>query len=147
MNQVITPEKFDKNALEQFAMLDDIDILSAIKDWQNHEDYVLSSLCKMILNRKFLRIKLKNKPIKDDFYHRQFDAFRKAHKLTDDETSYFVFRGEIENTAYSEEDRGIYILKGNGELADVASVSDHLNLKALSNRVVKYFMCYPKELD
>ena len=147
MGKVVTPDNFDNEALEQFALLDDIDILSAIKDWQNHEDFVLSQLCKMILNRKFLRIKLKNKPIKDDIYQKQFETFRKAHQLTEEETSYFVFRGEIENTAYSEEDRAIYILKGNGELADVASASDHLNLKALSRRVVKYFMCYPKELD
>ena len=147
MNTMVTPANFNKNALEQFALLDDIDILSAIKNWQNHEDFVLSRLSKMILNRKFLRIKLKNKPIKDDFFQKLFDDFKKTHQLSDEETSYFVFRGDIENTAYSEEERGIYILKGNGELTDVASASDHLNLKALSHSVVKYFMCYPKALD
>ena len=147
MDNVVTPENFNQEALQQFALLDDIDILSAIKQWQHHEDFVLSSLCKMILNRKFLRIKLKNKPVKDEFFHSRFDAFRSKYQLTEEEASYFVFRGEIENTAYSEGDPGIYILRNNGELMDVASASDHLNLKALSSSVVKYFMCYPKELN
>ena len=130
-----------------FALLDDIDILSAIKAWQHHQDFVLSGLCRMILNRKFLKIKLKNKPIKDAFFQDKFDAFRKKHQLSESEASYFVFRGEIENTAYSEDDQGIDIIKQNGELMDVASASDHLNLKALSRSVVKYFVCYPKELE
>ena len=147
MDNVVTPEIFNQESLQQFALLDDIDILSAIKQWQQHEDFVLSSLCKMILNRKFLRIKLKNKPVKDEFFHGRFDAFRSKYQLTEEETSYFVFRGEIENTAYSEEDPGIYILRNNGELMDVAAASDHLNLKALSRSVVKYFICYPKELN
>ena len=147
MDNLVTPENFNEEALQQFALLDDIDILSAIKDWQHHKDFVLSGLCKMVLNRKFLKIKLKNKPIKDDFFQDRFDAFRKKHQLSEAETSYFVFRGEIENTAYTEDDQGIYILRHNGELMDVASASDHLNLKALSRRVVKYFICYPKELE
>ena len=147
MDNLVTPENFNEEALQQFALLDDIDILSAIKDWQHHEDFVLSRLCKMILNRNFLAIKLKNKPIKDEFYQDRFNLFRKRHELSDKEASYFVFRGEIENTAYSEVDQGINILRGNGELTDVASASDHLNLKALSRSVIKYFVCYPKELD
>ncbi|MEO0902826.1 MAG: HD domain-containing protein, partial [Bacteroidota bacterium] len=39
-------------ALEFFSKLDDIDVLSALKDWQYHDDYVLASLC----NRFRLRI-------------------------------------------------------------------------------------------
>ncbi|MGI9546715.1 MAG: HD domain-containing protein [Flavobacteriaceae bacterium] len=147
MDRVIDTENFDFEVLRQFAFLDDIDILSAIKNWQYHQDFVLSRLCQMILNRRFLRIELKNQPISQNVFSTKFEAFKIKHELSDEETSYFVFQGQIQNTAYNEEDNAIHILQGNGKLLDVAAASDHLNLKALSRSVVKYFMCYPKELD
>ncbi len=147
MDKVITTENFDDEALRQFAMLDDIDILAAIKQWQHHRDFVLSTLCKMILNRKFLRIQLKSKPIDKEALSHRFETYKQKHNLSDHETSYFVFEGKIENIAYSEEDKAIHILRSNGELIEVAAASDHLNLKALSRSVVKNFLCYPKELD
>ena len=147
MDRVISLEDFDDQALHQFAQLDDTDILAAIKEWQHHNDYVLSTLCKMILYRKFLRIRLSNHQIDDQEYEDLFRSYQKKYELSDYETSYFVFRGQIENIAYNEEERAIHILRANGELTDVAAASDHLNLKALSRSVVKYFMCFPKELD
>jgi len=36
-------------------------------------------------------------------------------------------------------------LRKNGKITDVAKLSDHLNLNALSKTVTKYYMCYPKE--
>ena len=38
-------------SLDAFCQLDDTDILFAIKQWQHHEDKVLSILCHGILNR------------------------------------------------------------------------------------------------
>lgn len=147
MDRVITPESFDQQALEQFALLDDIDILSAIKQWQNHDDFVLSTLSRMILNRRFLKIKLRNKPIKKEMYSERLERVAEKYGISKEEAAYFVFTGEIENTAYSEDEKGIMILRSNGELTDVASASDHLNLKALSSKVVKFYICYPKDKD
>ena len=147
MDSKIDSDSFNEKVLGQFAQLDDIDILSAIKQWQYQPDYVLSELCKMILHRKFLKIKLKNSPENETDFQERFNKYKSLHKLTVSETSYFVFRGEIENTAYDETNEAINILQSNGELTDVASASDQLNLKMLSRSVVKYFSCYPKELD
>jgi hypothetical protein len=101
----------------------------------------------MILHRKFLKIRLKNSVIKEAVYQERFITFKDRHGLTDEETSYFVFRGQIENMAYDEDNEAINILQANAKLTDVASASDHLNLKMLSKSVVKYYICYPKELD
>jgi HD superfamily phosphohydrolase len=147
MENKIDSDSFDTTVLKQFAALDDIDVLSAIKQWQFHDDFVLSELCKMIIHRRFLRISLRNEPMKNDDFESRFSAFKNMHGLSDAETDYFVFRGEIENTAYDEDNEAIHILRGNGELTDVASASDHLNLKMLSRSVIKYYSCYPKELD
>src|SRR5690554_4509782 len=42
----------DENLLNQFALLDDFDIMGAVKVWQFNEDKVLSLLAKQKINRK-----------------------------------------------------------------------------------------------
>ncbi len=145
MENKIEKTDFDSAILERFSQLDDIDILAAIKKWQYHDDFVLSKLCGMIIHRKLLTIKMKNKPIAIDKLDAEFNAFKKLHGLSDEETGYFVFKGEIENRAYNLEKQNINILKKDGKLKDVAKASDHLNLKTLSKKVTKYYICYPKE--
>ncbi|NJB69769.1 hypothetical protein GGR42_000231 [Saonia flava] len=145
LNNKISQQNFDDNVLQKFAQLDDVDILSAIKSWQSHPDFVLSKLCRMLIDRKLLEIKLKNKPLNRPKFDERFKTIKKRHNLSDEDTSYFVFKGEIKNRAYDQEKQNINILKPNKKLIDVAKASDHLNLKALSNTVTKYYMCYPKE--
>ncbi|MBC7000159.1 HD domain-containing protein [Cytophaga sp. FL35] len=136
---------FDHKILDMFAQLDDVDILSAVKTWKYSGDFVLSELCNMLLNRKLLKVKLKSKPIDGERLKRYTEKIMGRHGLSEHETSYFVFSGEIENKAYDQEKQHINILKKNGKLIDVAKASDQLNLTALSNTVTKYYICYPKE--
>jgi len=131
--------------LDKFSKLDDIDILSAMKIWQNHSDFVLSQLCTMILNRKLLNIKLKKKHINSNTIQTYIDKLKKKHPITDQEAQYFVFSGEISNKAYDGSKQNIHILKKSGKITDVAKASDHLNLVALSKTVTKYYICYPKD--
>tara|TARA_R110002051_G_scaffold71336_3_gene128663 strand:- start:1833 stop:3068 length:1236 start_codon:yes stop_codon:yes gene_type:complete len=140
----INEDNFDDNTLEIFAKLDDVDILSAIKLWVDHPDFVLSKLCDMIINRKLLTIKMKNKPIEAEKLQKQFKKIQTTYNLTDEETAYFVFSGKIGNKAYDQDKQNINIVRRNGRITDVAKASDHLNLKALSKTVTKYYICYPK---
>ena len=54
LSREITFSDFDNSpeALDNFAMLDDSDILCAVKVWSNHTDLVLSTLCHDFSNRK-----------------------------------------------------------------------------------------------
>ncbi len=144
MTNKIDKENFNADVLEFFAQLDDVDILAAIKMWQHHDDFVLSRLCQMVINRKLLKVKLKNKPIEAGVFEKQFGRFKKEYGISDEETRYFVFTGKIENRAYDANRQNINILKKDGKIVDVAEASDHLNLVALSKAVVKYYICYPK---
>ncbi|WP_411030843.1 HD domain-containing protein [Spongiimicrobium sp. 3-5] len=145
MGGKIDKRNFDTKALDMFAQLDDVDLLMAIKTWQDHPDFVLSELCKMVVNRKLLDVKMKNKPLDPDKEKVHKDALMQKHNLTEEEASYFVFSGHIENRAYDDIKQNINILRQNGKITDVAKASDQLNLKALSKTVTKYYMCYPKD--
>src|SRR5690606_1923774 len=54
MQNKISLENFDAEKLDLFSQLDDFDIISALKAWQHHNDFILSTLSKMIINRDLL---------------------------------------------------------------------------------------------
>ncbi len=144
LNNKISLNDFNKSILEKFALLDDYDIMGAIKEWQFNDDFVLGSLCKMILNRDLLKIQMVNdKPNKESLLAYK-NIYMNMYNLSEKEVAYFVFKGKIKNQAYSKVDEPIRILKKDKTVEDVVEASDQLNLKALSKPVTKYFICFPK---
>ncbi len=141
----ISLDDFNKDTLEAFSRLDDYDIVSAMKTWQFHEDFVLRNLCEMIINRDLLKVKIKNKRIKKDVLQKHTQNLMNKHSISKDEAEYFVFYGEISNQAYNAKKQGINILQKNGKIVDIAKVSDQFNIKSLSKQVTKYYICYPKD--
>lgn len=146
MNNKINMVSFDENVLKIFALLDDYDVLGAIKSWQFHSDFVLSSLCKMIINRDLLKIvMLDEKP--DSIKLENFkNKLVELYPITDKEVTYFVFKGKLKNQAYNKENEPISMLKKDGTIESLVDSSDQLQVKALSKAVTKYFMCFPKVL-
>ncbi|GAL65004.1 HD domain-containing protein [Algibacter lectus] len=140
----ISIDDFNDEVLNVFSQLDDYDIISAMKAWQFNDDFVLRNICEMIINRNLLKIKLKNKPVKKTTLEKQIKLFVNKHNITREEADYFVFTGSISNQAYQLETQGINILHKSGKIEDIVKASDQLNLKALSKRVTKYYICYPK---
>ena len=138
---------FNDAILDKFAQLDDTDIIGAIKQWQSHQDFTLSSLSKMIINRDLLKIKMNEEKFSSEQVHSLVAQFSKENNIGLQESKYFVFKGKIRNQAYSKLAEPIRILKKDGSIEDVALISDQLNLKALSKQVTKYFLCFPKQLN
>lgn len=147
MKNSIDETNFSSSILEKFAQLDDYDVISAIKIWSTNEDFVLRNLCEMILNRRLLKIKLKNNPIKKQRIIDQRLRIQEAHKLSEEEASYFVFSGKTSNIAYQQDRQQILIYFKNGKIKDVSKASDQLNLRALSKPVIKHYICYPKSIN
>jgi len=144
MQNKISLADFDKSVLDKFAFLDDYDVMGAIKSWQFHDDFVLQSLCKMILNRDLLKIQMTDdKPKKENLLAIK-NKFMTYAKISDKEADYFVFKGKLKNQAYSKSSEPIRILKKDKTVEDVVEASDQLHLKALSKPVTKYFICFPK---
>lgn len=140
----ITLKDFNNEVLEIFYELDDFDIISSLKSWQHHNDFVLSRLCKMILNRNLLKIKLKDKNVKTESLNNYIESLVNNYKITKREAKYFVFSGTISNQAYVPKTQNINILYKSGKIEDITKASDQFNIKALSKPVTKYYICYPK---
>jgi len=137
---------FDNKVLNLFSELDDYDVLSAIKEWTNHSDKILSKLSLMIVNRNLLKIKMFDEEVSNDHLSNTTSKFLKISKISEEEAKYFVFRGKISNQAYNK-NQPIKIASKNGTIEDIVNASDQLNLQALSKPVNKYFLCYPKNTN
>ena len=147
LNNKIELSQIDKTILDKFSNLDDYDVLGAIKQWQYHDDFVLSSLSKMIINRNLLKIELSEDKIDKTRWLGLKDKYAKQYDISDKDIEYFVFKGKIKNEAYSKSSEPIIILKKDNTLETVVEASDQMHLKALSKTVTKYFICYPKVID
>ena len=141
----INHTNFTIETLDIFAHLDDYDIVSAMKEWQYCEDFVLKNLCTMIINRDLLKVKLKNKKHKIENVKEYKEKVMKRYDISAKEADYFVFTGQVSNQAYELKSQNINILYKSGKIQDIVKASDQLNLKALSKPVTKYYICYPKE--
>lgn len=146
MQNKVALEDFDAEKLDLFSQLDDFDIISALKAWQKHSDFILSTLSKMIINRDLLKIKLSAEKIPMEESQSLKEEFAEAHNISAVDAGYFIFRGKIKNQAYSKEAEPIRILKKDKTIEDVVEASDQLNLKSLSKLVTKYYICFPKQL-
>jgi HD superfamily phosphohydrolase len=141
----IDEKSFSLQTLDIFCKLDDYDILSAIKEWVNHKDKILSVLSKMIIDRNLLKIEIQDKEFSKKYLESKLEEHKNNLDFSSTDINYFVFNKTILNQAYNKK-QPIKILNKNGDLKDIAEASDQLNLQALTKPVVKYFLCYPKKM-
>ncbi len=133
--------------LEAYTKLDDTDIIVSLKEWANHSDKVLSEISKRLINRNLLHVDISDKPFNKKRISELKSKVADKYKISDDDTSYFVFSDRIKNKAYSlGRDNQITVLLKNGKTADIAKASDLSNIIALSETVEKYYLCYPKDV-
>jgi HD superfamily phosphohydrolase len=139
----VNPDDFNEEDLDLFVLLDDIDIMSAIKEWQFHEDPILSEMSKRLLRRHLPKIKVQLDPI--DFGVKQLMRSQAASifGVSDERIlDYFVHVGVLKNDAYRSEGGGLRIVKKDGSVVDVAAASDNYNLDSLKDTVTKYYITY-----
>jgi len=140
----VSHKSLDDITLNMFSNLDDFDIISALKEWSNHHDIILSFLSSSIINRKLPKVEIKKKKFRDSYLAEITANVIKSYGIDKKEVEYFVFQGKVENRAYNTEKERINILCKNGKVTDIVEASDDLSMSGLSNSVTKYFICYPK---
>jgi len=137
----------DPDVLENYAKLDDYDILSAIKVWTSHPDLVLSELSKSLINRKLFKCEIQPKPFEYFHIEKLKGKIQSKFKLTSEELDYFFYNDTTSNFAYNLKTDNINILFKSGKVTDIVEASDQLNISVLSKPVTKHFICYPKGIE
>jgi HD superfamily phosphohydrolase len=128
--------------LFEFCQLDDHDIMSAIKFWQMHPDKILSRLCRSLVERNLLKVKLQAEPFDQNHVSELRKQVADHLGITEEEAHYFVFTGEASNTTYDPADERINILFKDGTIKDISQVDNALVQHNLSGAVKKHYICY-----
>ena len=132
----------DPHTLDMYAALDDSDIWTAIKVWAEHEDKVLSLLCRAFANRRLFKVKVLTDVVPESESVRLKEQYKGAWGLSDEETDYFWGVQTVSTDTYNATDDRINILYNDGTIKDIAEASDMLNIQVLTKKVEKHFLYY-----
>ncbi|MCE5347293.1 MAG: HD domain-containing protein [Bacteroidales bacterium] len=130
---------------EKFTMLDDSDIRVSVKYWVGNPDNVLSDLSGRLLRRALFAVELQNDPFPEQRMNELRILLGEKMNIGPEFDDYYVFTRSISNMAYTPDATEVKILLKSGKTADISTVSDMFEHRFLSERITKYFLCYPKE--
>ena len=144
LKQDVSLDDFKTNTqwLQNFAMIDDNDIITSIKVWQSCDDKILSKLCTMLLTRKLFKTEISKTEISQEKITQQKNKIAEKLNVSLEDVSYFAIYETLVNNAYDEKDKQILILSKSGITQDIVQASDNLNILALTKPVEKYCFCY-----
>ncbi|MEP6683482.1 MAG: HD domain-containing protein [Parafilimonas sp.] len=136
-----TYSEMNNEALEKFCLLDDYDVMFAVKKWSNHSDKILSTLCLSLLNRNLYKCRLQTYAFDENEVEEKRKQLAQQMNLSLHEAGYFIFTGEAMNTTYTLKDERINIIAKDGSFRDISQVDDPLIHKTLSMPVKKFYIC------
>ena len=127
-------------ALEQYALLDDNDVLSAIKAWISSDDKVLSALSRSFIHRQLFRGELLDAPLTDEQKNELNRHYAGLLGITEKEAEYCWSEHVSTSNTYSEKADSIDILYSDGTVRDIAEASEILDLEALTRKPIKRYL-------
>lgn len=130
----------DSEALKQYALLDDSDVLSAIKTWQSADDKVLAILSQAFTNRRLFRGTLLEHPLDESEKTLLRKLYTEQLGVNEADADYFFVEHVSTNSTYSEKGDAIDILYNDGTVRDIAHASDILDLEALTRKPKKLYL-------
>lgn len=137
----------NSNIFREFTRLDDFDIMTCIKEWCNHSDLILSTLSNNITQRNLFKVILKENPFEKSKINKLKESILKDYKLKSEDIGYLLIEGQISNDAYKVKESEINILFKDKSLKNISEASDQHTIDTLSQKVNKFFICFPKEYN
>jgi HD superfamily phosphohydrolase len=131
-------------ALLMYEDLDDSDIWSAMKAWKYHEDKILSTLAKDMLDRYVFKVEVHEEPISEERLEELRTSIALKMGIPKEDTHYMFNVSEIQKDMYSVDDDSIDILYKDGSIKDISEASEILNVALLSKKIRKYYLCYQR---
>lgn len=130
----------ESEALDQYALLDDTDVLSAIKAWISCGDKVLGALSRSFIDRQLFRGELLEKPLTEEAKHALNKHYAEALGVSEEEGSFCWSEHVSTSNTYSEKADTIDILYSDGTVRDIADASEILDLEALTRKPTKRYL-------
>ena len=137
--------KATEEDIARFMELDDTDVLQAIKSWKNHDDFVLSYLCKTVINRKFPKIIYSSTPFSDDLVQ---------EKVWETNLYFGIENGDllVDNIErnllpYDKTKQPIYLLRNDMEKVALEQAGSQILSMNINEKTTRYILSFPKEIS
>ena len=131
--------------IARFMELDDTDVLQAIKSWKNHEDFVLSYLCKTVINRKFPKIIYSSTPFSDDLVQEKMQETNLHFGIENGEL--LVDNIERNLLPYDKTKQPIYLLRNDMEKVALEQAGSQILSMNINEKTTRYILSFPKEIS
>ena len=131
--------------IARFMELDDTDVLQAIKSWKNHEDFVLSYLCKTVINRKFHKIIYSSTPFSDDLVQEKVQETNLHFGIENGDL--LVDNIERNLLPYDKTKQPIYLLRNDMEKVALEQAGSQILSMNINEKTTRYILSFPKEIS
>ena len=128
--------------LKLFSKLDDYDIMTSIKEWQNSNDHILSCLSKQIIQRKLHKIHEIDKKDSKYILNQTKKKLNKKYIKKSSDSEYFVFLLRTKHKIYTPKINPINVLNLKKNKLELSSIEKELNFNKKQNTIIKNFICY-----
>lgn len=131
--------------IERFTKLDDNDVIQAMKEWQNSEDFVLSYWCRCVIQRNLPKTIISSHPFHEELITEKVENTNKffgidnGHELVD----------EIKRKLlpYDTEKQPIYLLQKNGKKMKLHESEDQLLSGLMINKTTRHILMFPRDIS
>jgi HD superfamily phosphohydrolase len=154
LERKLTADDLDNPELcDQYASLDDIDVLYSLKQWATSSDSVLADLSQRFINREFFRVRfLPNQPTPEQIrgWREEVADWLLARQIAgtpseaEEALPYYLMTGTSRHAAYTDLHESIRILGRNQQIRELSRTSEALSVGTLTSAVEKPYVCYPK---
>lgn len=145
--QDVDREMFMNNpaCLKNYLALDDNDIMSVMKEWQESDDRILSLLAHDFIERHIFKVEVTDDPASEVYVNDKVKTIAEKYGFSEDDVrGYLISSLTIGKDMYSIDEDHIEMLLNDGTTCDVSEMSDMLNISTLSKKVRKHYFCYQR---
>ncbi len=125
-------------SLKKYVLLDDIDIMQALKNWCLSTDRILQILSSAIVNRDLFKIEFADEAKVEAKYKELQKIYSK------EEMRFLVLKGTAVNNAYNPQKDKIHIRFKDGSIREITDISEQMSIRSVSSPVIKHYIAYPK---
>lgn len=130
--------------IQRFTELDDNDVIQAMKFWTKNEDFLLSYLCRCVIQRDFPKTIISSMPFEQAFIRDKVEKTNAVFGITNGAD--LVDEISMSLLPYNSIQQPIFLLQKNGETITLENSENQILSSAISTASTKYILSFPKEV-
>ncbi|UEQ78704.1 HD domain-containing protein [Chryseobacterium arthrosphaerae] len=131
--------------IERFTKLDDNDVIQAMKEWQNSEDFVLSYWCRCVIQRNLPKTIISSHPFHEELIAEKVENTNKFFRI--DNGHELVYEIKRKLLPYDTEKQPIYLLQKNGKKMKLHESEDQLLSGLMINKTTRHILMFPRDIS